>query len=383
MNRFPIQRRTLVMLAGFVPLIALFVYVALRSGALAPVPVTVTTVENRPVAPALFGIGTVEARYTYPIGPTYTGRVKRLDVEVGDHVEAGQVLGEMEPIDLDERIRAMEAALKRAAAQIDEARARHGYAQAQARRYQRLLEARTTSEETVTTKKNEFQIAAASLNAAQEESVRVGAELKALIAQRESLVFVAPAAGLVTARHADPGATVVAGQAVVELIDPAQLWINVRFDQINARGLAADLPAHIVLRSQAAESRTGRVLRVEPLADAVTEETLAKAVFDELPQPLPPLGELAEVTVDLPPLAAGPVVPNAAIQRIDGQLGVWRVIDGDLRFTPVTPGVTDLDGHIQVRDGLEVDDEIIVYSAKALHPRSRIRVVQRLTEVKP
>jgi len=383
MNRFPIQRRTLVMLAGFVPLIALFVYVALRSGALAPVPVTVTTVENRPVAPALFGIGTVEARYTYPIGPTYTGRVKRLDVEVGDHVEAGQVLGEMEPIDLDERIRAMEAALKRAAAQIDEARARHGYAQAQARRYQRLLEARTTSEETVTTKKNEFQIAAASLNAAQEESVRVGAELKALIAQRESLVLVAPAAGLVTARHADPGATVVAGQAVVELIDPAQLWINVRFDQINARGLAADLPAHIVLRSQAAESRTGRVLRVEPLADAVTEETLAKAVFDELPQPLPPLGELAEVTVDLPPLAAGPVVPNAAIQRIDGQLGVWRVIDGDLRFTPVTPGVTDLDGHIQVRDGLEVDDEIIVYSAKALHPRSRIRVVQRLTEVKP
>ena len=383
MNRFPMQRRTLVMLAGFVPLIALFVYVALRSGALAPVPVTVAKVENRVIAPALFGIGTVEARYTYPIGPTYTGRVKSLAVEVGDHVEAGQVLGEMDPIDLDERIHAMEAALKRTAAQIDEARARHDYAQAQARRYQRLLEARTTSEETVTTKKNEYQIAAASLNAAQEESVRIGAELKALIAQRESLVLLAPAAGLVTARHADPGATVVAGQAVVELIDPAQLWIDVRFDQINAHGLAADLPAHIVLRSQAAASRAGRVLRVEPLADAVTEETLAKAVFDELPQPLPPLGELAEVTVDLPPLAAGPVVPNAAIQRIDGHLGVWRVSDGDLRFTPVTLGVADLDGPVQVRDGLAVDDEIIVYSAKALHPRSRIRVVKNLTEVKP
>jgi RND family efflux transporter MFP subunit len=383
MNRFPIQRRTLVMLAGFVPLIALFVYVALRSGALAPVPVTVAKVENRAIAPALFGIGTVEARYTYPIGPTYTGRVKSLAVEVGDHVAAGQVLGEMDPIDLDERIRAMEAALKRTAAQIDEARARHGYAQAQARRYQRLLEARTTSEETVTTKKNEYQIAAASLNAAQEESVRIGAELKALIAQRESLVLLAPVAGLVTTRHADPGATVVAGQAVVELIDPAQLWIDVRFDQINAHGLAANLPAHIVLRSQAAESRAGRVLRVEPLADAVTEETLAKAVFDELPQPLPPRGELAEVTVDLPPLAAGPVVPNAAIQRIDGRLGVWRVSDGDLRFTPVTLGVADLDGTVQVRDGLAVDDEIIVYSAKALHPRSRIRVVKNLTEVKP
>jgi RND family efflux transporter MFP subunit len=383
MKRFPVHKRTLVMLAGFLPLIAVFVYVALRSGALAPVPVTVAKVENRPVAPALFGIGTVEARYTYRLGPTFTGRVKRLDVEVGDHVGTGQVLGEMDPIDLDERIRAMGAALKRTEAQVNEARARHAYAQAQARRYEKLMEARTTSEEIVITKKNEQQVAEAGLDAAREESARVRAELEALIAQRKSLDLVAPAAGLVTVRHADPGATIVAGQAVIELIDPAQLWVNVRFDQINARGLAANLPTHIVLRSQAVESRAGRVLRVEPLADAVTEETLAKAVFDRLPEPLPPIGELAEVTVDLPQLAAGPVVPNAAIQRLDGKLGVWRVIDGDLRFTPVTLGVADLNGYVQVRDGLEVDDRIIVYSAKALHPRSRIRVVEQLTEVKP
>lgn len=383
MKAFHLQKRTLVMLVVFLPLLALFVYVALRSGALAPVPVTVAKVEKRPVAPSLFGIGTAEARYTYLIGPTFTGRVKRLEVEVGDHVETGQVLGEMDPIDLDERILAQGAALKRTEAQINEAQTRLVYAQAQARRYQKLLEARTTSEEIVITKKNEQQVAEASLNAAREESVRVGAELEALIAQRQSLVLVAPAAGLVTMRHAEPGTTIVAGQAVVELIDPEQLWINVRFDQINARGLVANLPAHIVLRSQAAESRAGRVLRVEPLADAVTEETMAKAVFDRLPEPRPPIGELAEVTVDLPQLAAGPVVPNAAIQRIDGQLGVWRVVDGDLRFTPVTLGVADLDGYVQVHDGLQVDDEIIVYSAKTLHPRSRIRVVDQLTEVKP
>lgn len=383
MKPFPLQKRTVVMLVVFLPLLALFVYVALQSGALAPVPVTVAKVESRSVAPSLFGIGTVEARYTYRIGPTFTGRVKRLEVEVGDHVETGQVLGEMDPIDLDERISAQGAALKRAEAQVNEAQARHVYAQAQARRYQKLLEARTTSEEIVITKENEYRVAEANLNAARQESVRVGAELEALIAQRHSLVLVAPAAGLVTMRHGEPGTTIVAGQAVVELIDPEQLWINVRFDQINAAGLAADLPAHIVLRSQAGESRAGSVLRVEPLADAVTEETLAKAVFDRLPEPLPPIGELVEVTVDLPQLAEGPVVPNAAIQRIDGQLGVWRVINGDLRFTPVTLGVADLDGFVQVHDGLRVDEQIIVYSAKALHKRSRIRVADHLTEVNP
>ena len=121
MKRLPLQGRTLALLAVVVPLLALFVYVALRSGPLAPVKVTVATVETKSITPALFGIGTVEARYTYKIGPTFTGRVKRLDVEVGERVKSGQVLGEMEPVDLDQRIRSQDAALKRAKAALNEA----------------------------------------------------------------------------------------------------------------------------------------------------------------------------------------------------------------------------------------------------------------------
>ena len=98
------NRRTLALLAVLIPLVALFIYVALRSGPLAPIPVTVTRVESRSITPALFGIGTVEARYTYKIGPTVAGRVKRVDVQVGDRVRAGQLLGEMDPVDFDDRI---------------------------------------------------------------------------------------------------------------------------------------------------------------------------------------------------------------------------------------------------------------------------------------
>ncbi len=221
------------------------------------------------------------------------------------------------------------------------------------------------------------------MNAAREESARVLAEREALIAQRQSLSLVAPADGLVTLRNAEPGTTVVAGQAVVELIDPKSLWVNVRFDQIHANGLAANLPAKIVLRSQAVESRAGRILRVEPLADTVTEETLAKVVFDQIPDPLPAVGELAEVTVALPALSAGPVIPNAAVQRNNGKLGVWQVKDGDQLFTPVTVGAADLDGRVQVREGLKVDDQVVVYSTKALNSRSRFRVVDHIKGTKP
>jgi len=302
---------------------------------------------------------------------------------VGDTVKAGQVLGEMDPVDLDERIQGQEAALKRAKALLNEALARQAYAQTQSRRYEQLLEVRAISEETVATKKHELQVAEAGLNAAREELARIQADREALIAQRRNLKLVAPVDGLITARDADPGTTIVAGQAVVELIDPESLWVNVRFDQIHAHGLAAKLPATIVLRSQTVELRTGRVLRVEPLADTVTEETLAKVIFDQLPEPLPPVGELAEVTVALPALPAAPTIPNAAILRRNGGLGVWQIKNGDLRFIPVILGAADLEGNVQVREGLQAGDQVVLYSAKALSARNRIDIVDRIPGVKP
>ena len=373
-----IHGRTLTLFGVLVPLLALFIYVGLRSGPLAPVSVTIAAVETKSITPALFGIGTIEARYTNKIGPTFAGRVKRLDVNVGDRVKSGQLLGEMDPIDLEDRIRSQEAAFRRAEAILREAEVRQVYAQTQARRYEQLLAVHSTSEEIAATKRQELQIADATKSAAKEDLVRARSDREALVAQRSNLRLVAPVDGLVAARNADPGTIVVAGQAVVEVIDPKSLWINVRFDQVSATGLAAGLPAHIVLRSRNGQTLTGHVLRLEPMADAVTEETLAKVVFDFLPVPLPPVGELAEVTVALPALTAIPVIPNAAVQRVDGSLGVWQIVDGNMRFTPVKLGASDLNGYMQVREGLKAGDRVIVYSEKKLTTHSHIHVVERI-----
>lgn len=381
MKKLPLQGRTLALLAVIIPLLVLFIYVGLRSGPLAPVAVTVASVESRAITPALFGIGTVEARYTYKIGPTFAGRVKRLEVHVGDQVKAGQVLGEMEPVDLDDRVRSQESVFKRAEAALREAEARQAYAQTQARRYEQLFAVRSTSEEIVTTKRQELQIADAALSAAREDIARARSDREGLVAQRSNLRLIAPVDGVVAVRDADPGTTIVAGQAVVEVIDPKSLWINVRFDQISASGLAGGLPTLIVLRSRGGQTLKGRVLRVEPKADAVTEETLAKVTFDNKPEPLPPVGELAEVTVDLPALPAAPLIPNAAVQREGDKVGVWQIVDGDLHFSPVKLGASDLNGYVQVREGLKNGDQVVTYSEKALTARSRIHVVDHIPGV--
>ncbi|MGO1965667.1 MAG: efflux RND transporter periplasmic adaptor subunit [Moraxellaceae bacterium] len=383
MKKLPIQGRTLALLAIIIPLLALFIYVGLRSGPLAPVAVTVASVESGSITPALFGIGTVESRYTYKIGPIFAGRVKSLDVHVGDQVKAGQVLGGMEPVDLDDRVRSQESVLKRAEAVLQESKARQVYAQIQAKRYEQLLSVQAVSEESVATKKQELQVANAELSVAQADLARAHSDREGFIAQRSNLRLIAPVDGVVAVRDADPGTTVVAGQAVVEVIDPKSLWINVRFDQINASGLAAGLPTRIILRSRSGQILKGSVLRVELKADAVTEEMLAKVTFDNQPDSLPSIGELAEVTVDLPALPTVPLISNAAVQREGDKVGVWQIVDGDLHFSPIKLGASDLNGYVQVLEGLNKGDQVVTYSEKALKVGSRIHIVDRISEVSP
>ncbi|MBV5317172.1 MAG: efflux RND transporter periplasmic adaptor subunit [Desulfobulbaceae bacterium] len=388
----------IIMLAGvLLPLFALFAYVTLRSGPLAPIPVTLMTVERREITPSLFGIGTVEARYTHKIGPTLTGRLKQVDVQPGDQVKTGQIVGEMDSVDLDDRINAQEAAFKRseaniiaAEAQIQEASARKNFAGSQVKRYDQLLTVRSGSKEIAETKRQEFDITRAASSAAQanlevsrQEVIRLRAERDGLVRQRASLRLVSPVDGFISRRDVDLGSTVVPGQSVVEVVEPSTIWINVRFDQQRAMGLRAQLPAQIVLRSHGTKPLAGQVVRVEPMADSVTEEVLAKVAFEQLPERRPSIGELAEVTVELVAQKLMPVVLNASLQRVDGHLGVWIVQDNHLSFSRVTIGASDLEGRVQILDGLDGGERIVSYSRKALQPKSRIKVVDRIIGQSP
>ena len=378
MKKFPLQKRTLALIAVLLSIFLLFLYVGLRSGPLAPVAVTVTTVESRALSPALFGIGTVEARYSYKIGPTFAGRLQRLDVQVGDSVQAGQVLGEMAPVDLDDRVRSQDSSIKRAEANLREVQARKQFAQTQAQRYEQLFAQGMVSAEAVSNKRQELAISTAALASIQQELARAGSEREGIVAQRNNLRLLAPVDGIVIARAVDPGTTVLAGQAVVEIIDPKSLWVHARFDQSSATGLVPGLAAQISLRSRQGQVLQASLLRLEPKADAVTEELLGKVGFNAIPAVLPPIGELAEVTLGLPALPAAPVILNAAVRREGDKVGVWKLVDGDLVFAPVVLGASDLEGYVQVLEGLQSGDRIVTYSEKPLTAKSNIHEVESL-----
>jgi HlyD family secretion protein len=359
----------------------------LRNSPFAPV-TQVTTVEvaRNTLQPSLFGIGVVESRRSILIGPTAAGRVAQVLVESGDQVKAGQLLAEMDPIDLQERLAASRHALLRARSTVAaslalalETESRFATADASAKRYSSLRAQGFVSAEAERAKGHESRAAEAALQAsranidsARADGERLSAEVRALEKQLANTRLIAPVDGLIVTRELEPGSTAVAGQAVLRMAEADSYWLRVRIDQGRSAGLAVGQPATIILRSRPGESFAGKVARIEQMSDAVTEERLAMVAFEALPAGLT-LNEMAEVTMQLPTRADVMAVPPAALVRQNGKTGVFVAVDGRARFRPVRFGVRTETG-IEVLNGLNGGEAVITRRIKPVADGDRVRV---------
>lgn len=360
---------------------------AMTLGPFAPVKVRLAEAKAARLEVSVFGIGTVDARYAYVLGPTQTGRLWAVLADHGDHVKSGQVLAELDPVDLTDRLASTEAGLARAnhtaraaQAQAREAQSRLRTAQANAERYRELFAKGFVSRELADNRANEADAARAALEAARAQSEAARDDLERLARERDgvakqldNLKLRSPVDGIVVERAAEPGSTVVAGQAVLKVIDPSSVWVRARIDQARAGGVRPGQEAEIVLRSHRQRPLAGKVARVELQSDVVTEERIVNVAF-EAPPPDVSIGELAEVTIHSGRIDDALVIPGSALRRLGEQTGVWRVERGRARFHPVTPGAQSLDGELQLLAGLRRGDEVVVYTSALLSEGARVRV---------
>jgi RND family efflux transporter MFP subunit len=363
----------------------------MTQGPLAPVKVTVDRVHAGNLSSGVFGVGTLKARRSYTLAPTTTGRVKSVLVDQGDRVVAGQLLAEMDPVDLDEKLAGSRRVIEKAAnsilaseAQVSEAKSRLDTLSATFARYEELRKRGFISQEMLDAKRHEknaalasFSAATANLAAAHEEHARAQAEMRGIGKLHAQAKLLSPVDGVIAARLVEPGSTLASGQTALQVIDPASLWVETRIAQKQAGQVRVGQEAEVVLRSQPQSPAAGKVERVDMISDTVTEERIVNVSFAGN-RPEASIGEYAEVTIRLPGLDNARTVPSAAVKRVDKQDGVWVLQDKTALFRPVRIGTVTMDGRTQILDGLDDDDTVIVYSQQPLRPGLNVRVVSDL-----
>lgn len=379
-----------ILLAGF-GLLVIFSWVVVTQGPLAPVKVTVEKVHVSNLANSVFGIGTLKARHSYNLAPTMTSRVKSVLVEQGDSVVVGQVLAEMDPVDLDDKLASSQRVVEKTAnailaaeAQLSEAQSRLKTIAATATRYQELRERGFVSQEMLDAKLHEKNAASSALAAssanlaiARDEHARAQADSHGVGKARAQTRLLSPINGVIAARLVEPGSTLVGGQLAFQVIDPNSLWVETRIAQQQAGLVRVGQVAEIVLRSQPQAPLIGKVERIDMVSDSVTEERIVNVSLNGAQASI---GEYAEVTLKLPELIDTRSIPSAALKRVNRQNGVWALQAGKVTFKPVKIGLSTMDGRTQILDGLSNDEEVIVYSQQALRADLNVKVVPELVQ---
>lgn len=258
--------------------------------------------------------------------------LERIRVDVGETVEAGAVLAELECVDPQDR-------LERARARLAELKARRQLARTRLQRTRRLREQNATSADELDQARSEYEANAANLRAQQAQVTQAERDV-------ERCRLEAPFAGAVTARPGQPGTFVQPGSPVVELVDPDRVVLSARVQPNRLATLRQS--ERVVFHADGRDWRV-RMRHVVAVADPATRTHEVRLAF----------------TADRPPPAtAGRIhwravehaIPADLIVRRDGQLGVMRLDGERARFHALPEAV---EGRPAPTD-LTADTELIV-----------------------
>ena len=344
-------------------------------------PAPVIAVKKVEVQGKVHGPGTVQSKVPVVISAKITGILERLHADQGDGVQKGQLLAELDSIELRARMAASQAAknraqrdLARAQADLGKAQANLGLAQSNYQRDLEVFKPGYISQATFDTTKAQLRVAESEVNAYKATVTALQAAVKqsesethAAMALHNYTRILAPMDGLITVRKAEVGTTVSPGSPIFQMVDLDQIWVAAWIDQALIAQLREGQPAVIKLRSGRAFQ--GRVARLNKEADTVTRELEVNVKFSILPDPLV-IGEEAEVDIDTGHQTAA-AVPLSAIITKNGHKGVLVADKGLARFQKVSLGLND-GQKSAVLEGLQ-EGELVVVNPTGLAPGKKIR----------
>lgn len=292
--------------------------------------------------------------------PRVSGYVRKWTVDIGDKVEEGQVLAEIDTPELDRELMQASAELTQAKAALLRAEASRDLSKSNLARYEKLVPAGVASQEDLEQRQGQARVDAASVTVAQASITSASANIQRIRDLKGFAKIIAPFAGTVVSRSIERGALVSAGNGTplfrIAATDPVRVFVGVPQDI--APGVKVGAKAMVAVREFAGQSFEGTVARTSGALDAATR-TMNTEV--RVPNPDNKLlsGMYAEVSLTLPLPHRVLEVPATALYNDAKGLRV-AVVDAEnkIRFVPITVE-RDTGATILVSTGLEGSERVV------------------------
>jgi RND family efflux transporter MFP subunit len=311
--------------------------------------------------------GNTQAFNDTPIYARTSGYLKHWYVDIGAHVNQGQLLADIDTPEVDQQ-------LEQARADLKNSQANEQLAQITAARWQNLLKTNSVS-------KQETDQAVSDLSARQASVDSMTANVHRLEQLQSFEKVYAPFAGVITARNTDIGALINAGAGGVpqELFHMAavnKLRVYVAVPEVDSLAAQTGAKATLTLDEFPGETFEGTIVRDSDSIDSATR-TLNVEVDVNNAQGHIKTGAYAFVHLKLPQSAHASaqsitIPADTLLFRSEG-LRVGVVRSGHAELTPIRIG-RDFGATVEVVAGLQPTDQVIVNPSDSLTSGSPVQV---------
>jgi len=217
------------------------------------------------------------------VGAQVSGQLQKLHVEVGDKVEVGQLLAEIDARTQASRVQASRAALAALEAQIVSRQASLDLARANAQRQERLMAANATSQQ-------DFDTAVANLASAEASYIQLQRQIEqsrsTLSTEETSLEFTriyAPIAGTVVSIEMNEGRTLNANQqapTILRIADLSTMTVQAEISEADIGNLRIGMDIYFTTLSGGQRRWRGSLRQILPTPVIENNVVLYTGLFD-------------------------------------------------------------------------------------------------------
>ena len=386
----PLRRKKASYWIGGIILLSIII-ILYMTGVLSPAKeITVTTITK--IYPSqtftlLNASGYIVAERKAAVASKVTGRLVKLSVEEGSHVQGGQIIAQLENDDVVASRNQVKANLNVAKHHLEVSKAELNEATLSFQRNKELFEEQYVSKAVFDTAEARYNKARAAVSAAEAEVNAAHAALEAADVAVEYTMIRAPFDGVVLTKNADVGDIVApvsgaaeAKAAVVTMADMNSLQVEVDVAESNIALVKSGQPCEIQLDAIPDERFRGFVHMVVPTADRTKATVLVKIRFQQKDERILPemSAKVAFLSREVTNNEEQPItaVKKGALVSKDNETFVFRVEDGTVSKITVSPG-KEFGEMIEIHNGIKAGEQVVLEPPPAMRSGKKVKVEKK------
>lgn len=227
--------------------------------------------------------GKLEPKDYVDVGVQVSGQLKKLYVEIGDVVKAGDLIAELDPQVYQSRVAADEAKLAALRAQLAQQEAQAAFDEMEFARAEKLIKTKAISQQEWETKEKTLQVSKAAVDSNKAQIAEAEANLKSDQINLGYTKIFAPIDGIVSDQIAREGQTLNANQTTPTIVQIANLdimTIRAQIAEADVMKLKSGMESRFSTLGSLDKTWTGTIRQILPTPEVVNDVVLYNALID-------------------------------------------------------------------------------------------------------